>query len=92
MDRDDVRMVEGGDGPRLALEPGPPFGVRDGGLGKDLDGDVAPQARVTSLVDLAHTAGAKGTDDLVQAEADAKRQGHRCTSEECRSAPGRERL
>src|SRR5262249_8271276 len=57
VERADVRMVEAGDGPRLALEPRSDLGVRREVRGKHLHRDDAIEARVARAVDLAHTAG-----------------------------------
>src|SRR5229473_1446019 len=48
----DVRMIQRGNGARLALEALAEFVL------KDLDGDDAVQARVESTIHLAHAAGA----------------------------------
>jgi len=47
--------------------------IRVGGetCGKDLDGDVAPEARVTRLEHFAHSARAERGEDFVRAEASA---------------------
>jgi len=45
-ERADVRVVEGGDRPRLALEAGAEDLVAGKTLGQDLDRDLAPEARV----------------------------------------------
>ena len=39
--------------------------------GKDFDGDVTPKTGVPGFVDLTHSAFAKGSHDLVRAEAGA---------------------
>ena len=59
VDRGDVRVVEGGEEVRLALEAAEALGVlRD--LGRQhLDRDVAAEVRVGGAVDLAHAAGAE---------------------------------
>ena len=44
---------------------------------QDLDGDVTPQARIASPIDLAHAARAKERDDLIRAESIAGRGRHR---------------
>ena len=60
VERADVRVRELRDRLRLALEP--LAQLRRGGhvRRQDLDGDVAPQARVLRAVNLAHAPGARG--------------------------------
>ena len=53
MERANVRVVQAGDGLRLALEPLLQVGVRGDVLRQYLDGDRAVQAGVAGLVDLA---------------------------------------
>ena len=64
VDRDDVRVVERGNGARFALEAGEPSGSRANGGGQHFDRDVAAQPRVARAVDLAHAAGAERSQDL----------------------------
>ena len=52
VERANVRVVQAGDGLRLALEPLQEVGVTGDMLGQDLDGDRAVQPRVAGLVDL----------------------------------------
>ena len=68
-ERDDVRVREGSDGPRLLLEPLDVFGIGCEGRRKDLDRDVAAEARVRGAVDLAHAAPSELASDFVGAEA-----------------------
>ena len=51
-----VRVVQAGDGLRLALEPLLEIRVRGDMLGEDLDGDRAVQASVAGLIDFTHAA------------------------------------
>ena len=74
MKRADVRMVELGDGARLALEAGAHLGCRGQVRGQHLDGDVAAQARVVGAVDLAHAARAERGEDPVGTERRARGQ------------------
>ncbi len=55
-------MVEGGDGARFALEPAAEL------LVGCLDGDLAAEARVEGLEDVAHSAFADTADDLIGAD------------------------
>ena len=74
VDGQDVRVVEGGHGPRLALEPCEPFGVGGQLRGQHLDRDLASQPRVAGAVDLAHPAGPDEAEDLVRPETRAGSQ------------------
>ena len=65
VDRADVRVLERGSGPRLALEALERLRVPRDVLGKELQSDVAPQARVLGAVDDAHAAAAQLLDDPV---------------------------
>jgi hypothetical protein len=65
VDRDDVGVVEGGDGARLSLEPLESIGIA-GQLGRqDLERHAAVEPGIVGLVDLAHAARAEGPDDPV---------------------------
>ena len=66
--RADVRVVEAGDGLRLALEAGPDLLVGRQVLRQHLDRDLAAKAGVLRAVHLAHAAGAKRREDLVGAQ------------------------
>ncbi len=52
----DVRVVQAGDGLRLALEPLLQIGVRGDMLGEHLDGDGAVESGIPRLVDFSHAA------------------------------------
>ena len=56
----DVRVVQGGDGARLALEPLLQLEVGGDVLGQHPNGDGAIPAGVSGSVDFTHTAGAEG--------------------------------
>jgi hypothetical protein len=75
-DGEDIGMRQGRDGPGLALEPRAPVGIAREERRKDLHGDIALQARVAGLVDLAHPACPDGRGDLIGAEAQSRRQRH----------------
>ena len=72
VDRDDVRMVERGDRPGLALEPRAPLHICRRQSGKNLDRDIASEARVVRPVDFAHPAGPDCLENLVPAETRAR--------------------
>lgn len=69
-------MLQAGDGPGLALNPGAEIRVRTEVCGKDFDSDGAVQPRVARLVDLPHAARAQGRLDFVGTELCARGQGH----------------
>ncbi len=64
----DVRMVQAGDGARLALEAQTEVGVVGEVSGKDLDGDGPVESRVSRPIHLSHSARATGRQDLVGAQ------------------------
>ena len=64
----DVRMREGGEDLRLALEAGESVGVGGERLGQQLQRDVAPEPGVGRAPDLAHAPRAEGRDDRVGSE------------------------
>ena len=72
----DVRMVQRGDRPRLALEARPRLGVAGEFTSEDLDGNSAIKASIAGFVDLARAAGAKRGDHLIGAESNAGVEGH----------------
>ena len=64
----DVRMVERGEEPAFALEPGESLGIRRESLGQELERDLAAELRVGGAVDLAHPTGPEGRGDPVLRE------------------------
>ena len=76
VDRDDVRVVEQGRQPGLALQALRRGAVGGQFVGDELDGDGPAQARVARLIDLSHAAGSERTDDLVHADTLARIQAH----------------
>ena len=77
VERTDVRMVEGGNRPRLAFKPFPEVRVRRDIRRQDFDRDAAIQACVARFVDFAHAARTDERDDFVRAETSAGSKGHR---------------
>src|SRR6185369_11098601 len=77
VERDDVRMVERGDGLGLALEPCEPIRVLHDVGGQDLDRYIAPKPRVFGAIDLAHASSAEGAENLVRSKTSAGGQAHR---------------
>ena len=67
-DRDDARMIERGQGLRLAAESLQAVGVRGHPGGENLEGDLAPQLGVRGAIHLAHAAFAQLGEDAVVAE------------------------
>jgi hypothetical protein len=66
--RTDVRMAEGREHLRLALEALPDLGVVRDVVRENLDGDRAVEAGVARFVDLAHTARAQRGKDFIRPE------------------------
>ena len=62
-----MRMIQAGDGPRLALEALAAFRLIGKMDGKNLDGDDAIQAGIPGAVDLAHATRVEEGKDLVGA-------------------------
>ena len=54
VDRDDIRVLEGAGGPRLAHEPLAQHGIAGDDCAHDLDGQVAVEDRVVGAIDDAH--------------------------------------
>ncbi len=79
VDRGDVRVVEAGEEPRLALEALQAGGVVAERVGERLDRHLAPERRIDGAVDAPHAAGAEEAEDLVPAQAMAggERRGRR---------------
>ena len=71
VDRGDVRVIERGEDPRLALKAGDAIRVGTRQLGKGLDRDVASEPRIARSIDLAHPAGTNRRDDLVRTNSGA---------------------
>ncbi len=76
VERDDVRMVEAGDGIRLLLEAAAALGVRGDGGGQHFEGHLAPELEVARAVDLPHPSRAQQGEDLIRAHPRARRYGH----------------
>jgi hypothetical protein len=69
VDGTNVRMVEGDEDLGFSAETRQAFRIVGEGVGKDLQGDVASELRVTRAIDFAHPAGAEGGLDFVGTEA-----------------------
>ena len=69
VDRRDARMIERREDVGLAREPRQAFGVAREGLGEDLEGDLALEARVACAPDFAHASGPERAENLVRPEA-----------------------
>src|SRR5262245_13783210 len=72
----DVRMVECGQQPRLARKSRSASGVCRERLRQHLDRDVATELGVASAIDLAHTADAQRSQNLVGTDPIACRKAH----------------
>jgi hypothetical protein len=66
----DVRMVQRGEGLRLAFESGEALRILCERLRQHLDRHLAPEGGVSGAIDLAHSTGAEGGEDFVGTEAD----------------------
>ena len=88
VDRADVRMIERGDGARLAFEAGAALRVGGEGRRQDLHGDIPSEPRVLRAVDLAHPASADGRIDPIRAELTAEERGCRA-DDRCLHEPRR---
>ena len=76
----DVRMVQGGDGLGLPLEPAQALGRSHLGR-QNLQRDLATEFRVLGNIDIAHAAGAKLLENLVVGQGLADHRGfHRGNS------------
>ncbi len=77
VDGDDVRVIEGGRGPRLLCETAHPLRVGRVALGQELDRDLALEILIERAPDFAHPARAQPGEKLVAAEthADSWRHG-----------------
>jgi hypothetical protein len=71
VNRGDVWMIEGGEQPRLALEPGDVFGVAGEETRQNLDRNIAPEPGVPRPVDLAHSSGADSSLKVIDADVSA---------------------
>jgi len=76
MNHANVRMMQPGDGSRLAFEPRARFRLFRDMLEKYFDGNVAIESRIMGLVDFAHTACTDQFNDLVMTKTRSGRQGH----------------
>ena len=65
----DEGMIQGGEHARFALEPRQPVWIVNDRIGKDLDRDLALEARITGAIDLAHATSAEHADDFIRTEA-----------------------
>ena len=87
VDSSDVRVIQRGERPGLALESGEPLRVLGKALGQDLDRHVALQLAVPGPIDLAHAAGPDGGEDFVRTEASAGLQGQDGAPQDCIRQP-----
>jgi hypothetical protein len=78
MQRADVRMVQGRNGPRLMLKPRAELRVTRQVIREDLDGDRAVEARIPGSINFPHSAGTDGGLNFVGPETGAWTKRHRC--------------
>ena len=76
MNAADVRVVQGGQHLRLALEPRQPLGVGGEHRRQDLESHLAPQPRVARAIHLAHAPGAQRPGDFIRTDVRADGQRH----------------
>ena len=69
-------MAEAAGGPGLLLEALHRFRVGEGAGGKDLDGDLTPEAGVAGTIDRTHPSRPERRPNLVRAQARARSQRH----------------
>src|SRR5688572_11165418 len=77
VDLPDVRMIERSEDLGLALEPAQAVHVGSEGIGQELEGDFALEARVPRAVDHAHATGTDPVEDLVRTQTDVGSERHR---------------
>ena len=71
VDRRDVGVIERGEEPGFTLEAGEAIRIGGEGRRKDLDRDVAFQARIARAIHFAHAAGTQECLDLIDADPGA---------------------
>ena len=76
IERGDICVIQLREQLRLTLEPIQTFFVAGELFGKDFDGDVASEFRVTSTINLAHATCSDGLDDFVGTELGSCSKGH----------------
>ncbi len=87
VDGGDVRMTEGGEDARFALEPPQAPGIAAEGVGQALDGDFPIERGVEGAVDAAHAARTQQVEDLVAADLLAEGEAITARFVERRAAP-----
>jgi len=70
----DVRVIDGRQRLRFAIEPREPVGVARERIGQDLQRNIAIELRISRAEHLAHPANTDARDDFVDAEARARSQ------------------
>ncbi len=69
-------MVQRGHRSRLLLKATQAVGFAGKGFGKNLQRDIAPEARIACAIDFAHAASTERREDLVRSEFCAGGKGH----------------
>ena len=89
VDGGDVRVVQGREGPRFALETRQAFGVGGKRIGEDLDRDLAAERGVGAAPHLPHAAFTDLSGDVVDAKTSSSRRSRRKASRMVRSPSSR---
>jgi hypothetical protein len=76
VDRKDVRVIEGGDSPRFAVETREAVGVVRRRVREHLEGNLSTEAVVSSAIELAHASPRQGSEDLVGPDLLSGFEGH----------------
>lgn len=71
MERDDVRVIQRGDGTGFLPEAPEPIGVSSHRCRQDLERHIAAHSRIRRAIHLAHPAGPEDPGDLVMRESAA---------------------
>jgi hypothetical protein len=68
VERRDVRMIEGSEHLRFALESRDAIRIERERFRQHLDGDFAAELRIARAIDLAHATGPERADDFIRSE------------------------
>ena len=76
VNRADVRVVQGCNGPRFALKPRAELGIVAEAIRCQLEGDDAVQTGIAGFVHFAHAARTREFEDFVRPKLSTRREGH----------------
>ena len=81
----DIRMIQGGEQPRLTRETGPAFGIGIEMGRQELERDLTTQLGVTSTIHFPHATFTERRQDAVRAEVASQQRhaGEICTEVRC---------